>query len=90
MLIEMSSVPSAQNLFAIDGLVAIVTGGGSGIGEMIARALSANGASAVYILGLPDDPLEDVAKQSVRAYPINILRVLSYSTGPLQYPSHCL
>jgi hypothetical protein len=62
---EMSSIPSAQSLFALDGLVAVVTGGGSGIGLMISRALASNGASSVYILGLPDDPLEEVAKQAV-------------------------
>jgi hypothetical protein len=65
---EMPSIPSAQNLFALDGLVAVVTGGGSGIGLMISRALASNGASSVYILGLPDDPLEEVAKQSVRTW----------------------
>lgn len=63
---QMSLSPEAQKTFAGDGLVAVVTGGGSGIGAMIARALAANGASAVYILGLPDDPLEDIAKQTVR------------------------
>jgi NAD(P)-dependent dehydrogenase (short-subunit alcohol dehydrogenase family) len=62
----MSSIPSAQNLFALNGLVAVVTGGGSGIGLMIAKAIAANGASSVYILGLPDDPLEEIAKQAVR------------------------
>ena len=41
---EMPSIPSAQNLFALDGLVAVVTGGGSGIGLMISRALASNGA----------------------------------------------
>ena len=55
------------NLFAVEGLIAVVTGGGSGIGAMIAKALASNGASAVYILGLPDDPLDDVAKDSVRS-----------------------
>jgi NAD(P)-dependent dehydrogenase (short-subunit alcohol dehydrogenase family) len=62
----MPSINSAQALFALDGLVAVVTGGGSGIGAMFARAIATNGASAVYILGLPDDPLEEVAKQAVR------------------------
>lgn len=63
---EMSSIPSAQNLFALNGLIAVVTGGGSGIGLMIAKAIAANGASSVYILGLPDDSLEEIAKQAVR------------------------
>lgn len=42
----------ASNLFNIKGLVAVVTGGASGIGSMIARSLATNGASAVYILDL--------------------------------------
>jgi len=63
----MSLSPEAQKTFAGDGLVAVVTGGGSGIGAMIARALAANGASAVYILGLPGDPLEDIAKQTTNS-----------------------
>lgn len=57
---------TAGSLFAVEGLVAVVTGGGSGIGAMIAKALASNGASAVYILGLPDDPLDNLAKESVR------------------------
>lgn len=61
----MSSTLEAQQLFKVDGLVAVVTGGGSGIGKMISQALSINGAASVYILGLPDDPLETIAKEVV-------------------------
>ncbi|KAI0518130.1 short chain dehydrogenase [Xylaria bambusicola] len=42
---------SAANLFNVNGLVAVVTGGGTGIGLMITKALVANGAAKVYILG---------------------------------------
>lgn len=42
---------SAANLFNVKGLVAVVTGGGTGIGLMITKALVANGAAKVYILG---------------------------------------
>ncbi|KAG0651426.1 Short-chain dehydrogenase reductase SAT3 [Hyphodiscus hymeniophilus] len=59
------SLLNAQNLFDIKGLVAVVTGGGSGIGSMIARGLAVNGASAVYILGPVISELEAVAKEGV-------------------------
>ncbi len=44
--------------------VAIVTGGGTGIGEAICRRFARDGAKVV-VSGLPDDPIEDVAKAIV-------------------------
>ncbi|KAF9005293.1 hypothetical protein BDZ89DRAFT_1145312 [Hymenopellis radicata] len=49
----------AQKLFNLDGLVAVVTGGGTGIGYMIAKGLAENGAK-VYITGRRKDVLEKV------------------------------
>ncbi|CAJ2509289.1 Uu.00g143150.m01.CDS01 [Anthostomella pinea] len=58
----MSSLDAAK-LFSVDGLVAVVTGGGTGIGLMIARALEHNGAK-VYILGRREEVLKTAAKQN--------------------------
>jgi len=54
----------ANSLFNVNGLVAVVTGGGSGIGLMMARALALNGAAKVYIIGRRKEVLE-AAAQSV-------------------------
>ncbi|KAI0967390.1 hypothetical protein F4678DRAFT_446540 [Xylaria arbuscula] len=49
-----------QSIFDVKGLVAVVTGGGSGIGLMAAQALEANGAK-VYIIGRRQETLEKAA-----------------------------
>ena len=53
-----------SNLFKVNGLVAVITGGGTGIGLMMAKALALNGASKVYILGRRLEKLEAAAKSS--------------------------
>ncbi|KAI0817349.1 hypothetical protein GGR55DRAFT_14032 [Xylaria sp. FL0064] len=52
----------AQNLFNVKGFVAVVTGGGTGIGLMATQALAANGAK-VYITGRRMEALENAAKE---------------------------
>lgn len=52
---------SASSLFDLRGVVAVVTGGGTGIGLMISSTLIANGAT-VYIIGPKQEDLEKVAK----------------------------
>jgi NAD(P)-dependent dehydrogenase (short-subunit alcohol dehydrogenase family) len=49
----------------LDGKIAIITGGGTGIGEAIAHKFAKEGAR-VIVNGLPDDPIEKVA-ESIRA-----------------------
>jgi NAD(P)-dependent dehydrogenase (short-subunit alcohol dehydrogenase family) len=49
-----------QSLFDLSGKVALVTGGGSGIGLMAAQALAANGAK-VYICGRTKEKLDTAA-----------------------------
>lgn len=56
----------AASLFGMKGKVAVVTGGGTGIGLMISQALSANGAK-VYITGRRMEILEKSAKEHAPA-----------------------
>ncbi|KAI0852575.1 NAD(P)-binding protein [Daldinia vernicosa] len=50
-----------NRLFGVQDYVAVVTGGGTGIGLMAAQALAANGAK-VYITGRREEVLENAAK----------------------------
>ncbi|KAF7517117.1 hypothetical protein G7054_g13911 [Neopestalotiopsis clavispora] len=58
----MSSSLRSDKLFAIDGLIAVITGGGSGLGLMMAMALAENGASRIYIVGRNQDKLQKAAE----------------------------
>ena len=49
----------------LDGRVAIVTGGGAGIGEAVVLKLATEGARVV-VSGLADDPIDDVAATARR------------------------
>ena len=53
---------TAQKLFNLKGWVAIVTGGGTGLGLMTANALAANGVR-VYITGRRLEPLKQAERQ---------------------------
>ncbi|GAM41181.1 hypothetical protein TCE0_041f14115 [Talaromyces pinophilus] len=53
----------ASSLYNVDGLVALITGGGTGIGIMMAKALVENGAVKVYIAARRLEPLQAAAKE---------------------------
>ena len=55
---------ASENMHSVKGVVAVVTGVGSGIGLIMARALETNGAK-VYILGRCLEKLQEAAKQAV-------------------------
>lgn len=57
-----NSAFTRDNLFNLEGRVALVTGGGSGIGLMATQALVANGAK-VYITGRTGEKLDRVVEQ---------------------------
>ncbi|KAF9265293.1 NAD(P)-binding protein [Marasmius fiardii PR-910] len=54
-----------SRLFAVEGLVAVITGGGTGIGLMMAAALENNGA-VVYIIGRRSETLQKAARERSR------------------------
>ncbi len=61
-----SKLPEIRTLFRVTNLVAVITGGGTGIGKMAAHAFAANGAKAVYILGRRLEVLERCRNSSSR------------------------
>lgn len=61
----MAPANQISDIFNVNGLVAVITGGGSGLGLYAARALDANGAKAVYIVGRREQTLKDAAKTGV-------------------------
>ncbi|KAI4595858.1 hypothetical protein KJ359_006497 [Pestalotiopsis sp. 9143b] len=50
-----------EDLFGVKGLVAVVTGGGTGVGLMMAEALESNGAT-VFIIGRRQNKLDQAAQ----------------------------
>ena len=50
----------------LEGKVAIVTGGGAGIGEAISKKFAREGA-AVVVVGFAEDPVGDVVEEIVAA-----------------------
>ncbi|KAI1099148.1 NAD(P)-binding protein [Jackrogersella minutella] len=59
-----------SSLFRVDGMVAVVTGGATGIGFMMAKALAGAGAKKVYLLGRRKAVIESSAAQNPSFVPI--------------------
>ncbi|PFH62547.1 hypothetical protein XA68_13129 [Ophiocordyceps unilateralis] len=54
----MASPPyTAESLFDVRDLVVVVTGGGGGLGRIMAHSLAANGAKAIYLLDINSEGL---------------------------------
>ncbi|KAI1370147.1 short chain dehydrogenase [Hypoxylon crocopeplum] len=60
----------SSSLFRVDGMVAAITGGGSGIGFAMAKGLAGAGAKKVYILGRRQDVLEEAATAHPSIVPV--------------------
>ncbi|GLB00207.1 hypothetical protein AtubIFM57143_009253 [Aspergillus tubingensis] len=50
---------NAAQLLSVEGLVVVLTGGGTGLGRSTALALAENGAAKVFILGRREDVLQE-------------------------------
>ncbi|KAG8716427.1 hypothetical protein FRC08_009497 [Ceratobasidium sp. 394] len=62
----------AKNIYDVSGRIALVTGGGTGIGRMIASALAANGAK-VYIGGRRAEKVESTVEEYANKVPGEIV-----------------
>ncbi|KAI0455419.1 short chain dehydrogenase [Xylaria acuta] len=58
------------SIFRVDGMVAVVTGGGTGIGLHMAKALATSGAKRVYILARRKELLDEAAKAHESLHPL--------------------
>jgi len=69
-----------ENVFNVKGKVALVTGGGSGIGLMCVQALAVNGAK-VYIVGRTSEKLERVVESHGKNIPGEIIPLVADVTS---------
>ncbi|KAK7936703.1 uncharacterized protein PG986_015141 [Apiospora aurea] len=74
-----------SKLFRVDGMVAAVTGGGTGIGLVMARALLGAGAKKVYILGRRRDVLDKACAEAAA----DLEKTSSSSTSGVMAPIEC-
>lgn len=64
-----------DEVFSVKDKVALVTGGGSGIGLMITQTLAVNGAK-VYIVGRTEEKLEKVMEVHGKDIPGQIIPIV--------------
>ena len=64
-----------SNIFNVKDKIALVTGGGSGIGLMITQTLAVNGAK-VYIVGRTEEKLEKVVEAHGKDIPGQIIPIV--------------
>ena len=69
-----------QELFKVEGKIAVVTGGSRGIGEMITAGFLANGVK-VYITARKFDALKTKAKELSKHYdPVSYTHLRAHET----------
>ena len=78
----------AASLFNVNGLVAVITGGGSGLGLYAARALDANGAAAIYIVGRREGTLKEAAASAKNGKIIPLVGDVSDKSSLLAIADH--
>jgi 2-deoxy-D-gluconate 3-dehydrogenase len=69
-----------QNLFSVEGKVALVTGGSRGIGEMIAAGLAANGVK-VYLSSRKADVCDATAQRLAESYGAEVVSLPADLSG---------
>ncbi|KAJ5952120.1 Short-chain dehydrogenase/reductase SDR [Penicillium vulpinum] len=62
----------ASNLFSVKDRVVVITGGGSGLGRIMTKALDANEVSKIFILGRREEALQETAAQTINGTVIPI------------------
>ncbi|KAI5457061.1 short chain dehydrogenase/reductase family [Mariannaea sp. PMI_226] len=55
----------STKLMSVRGLVAVITGGGTGLGRTMANTLDINGASNIFIIGRREDRLRETAASAI-------------------------
>ncbi|KAJ6184635.1 hypothetical protein N7519_005936 [Penicillium mononematosum] len=62
----------ASNLFSVKDRVVVITGGGSGLGRIMTKALDANEVSKIFILGRRENALNETISQTTNGTVIPI------------------